>query len=59
MTFAPADDPQIMTLVLIDEPTGLYYGGSVAGPVMQDFLENILPYMNIPKTAVVEESKTE
>ncbi len=59
MTFAPADDPQIMTLVLIDEPQGLYYGGSVAGPVMQDFLENILPYMNIPKTAVVEDSKTE
>jgi len=59
MTFAPADDPQIMTLVLIDEPQGLYYGGSVAGPVMQDFLENILPYMNIPKTETVEESTSE
>lgn len=59
MTFAPADNPQIMTLVLIDEPQGVYYGGAVAGPVMQDFLENILPYMNIEKTEVVEESKSE
>ena len=45
MTFAPADNPQIMTLVLIDEPQGMYYGGSVAGPVMKDYLSNILPYI--------------
>ncbi|MEA4972132.1 MAG: penicillin-binding transpeptidase domain-containing protein [Candidatus Metalachnospira sp.] len=59
MTFAPADNPTIMTLVLIDEPQGMYYGGSVAGPVMHDYLINILPYMNIEKTQIVEESKTE
>lgn len=54
MSFAPADDPQVMALVLIDEPEGVYYGGTVAGPVMRDLLENILPYLNIEKTADFE-----
>ena len=43
-----------MALVLIDEPQGGYYGGSIAGPVMQDLLSNILPYLNIPKTEIAE-----
>lgn len=51
MSFAPADNPTVMALVLIDEPKGVYYGGSVAGPVMKDLLSNILPYLNIPKNA--------
>ena len=51
MSFAPADKPTVMALVLIDEPQGVYYGGTVAGPVMKDLLSNILPYLNIPKTA--------
>ena len=51
MSFAPADNPTVMALVLIDEPQGVYYGGTVAGPVMKDLLSNILPYLNIPKTA--------
>lgn len=42
--FAPADDPQIMGLVLIDEPVGVYYGGTIAAPVMAEIFENILPY---------------
>ena len=54
MSFAPANDPQVMALVLIDEPQGVYYGGTVAGPVMKDLLSNILPYLNIEKTAVSE-----
>lgn len=47
MSFAPAEDPQVMALVLIDEPQGVYYGGAVAGPVMQELLRNILPYLGI------------
>jgi len=47
MAFAPADDPKVMALVIIDEPQGTYYGGSVAGPVMKELLENILPYLGV------------
>ena len=47
MSFAPAENPQVMALVLIDEPQGVYYGGTVAGPVMQELLRNILPYLGI------------
>lgn len=42
--FAPADDPEIIGIVLIDEPTGAYYGGTVAAPVMREIFENVLPY---------------
>ena len=47
LSFAPAEDPQVIALVLIDEPQGVYYGGQVAGPVMQELLQNALPYLNI------------
>ena len=47
MSFAPAENPQVMALVLIDEPKGVYYGGTVAGPVMQELLQNTLPYLGI------------
>ena len=47
LSFAPADDPKIMTLVIIDEPQGTYYGGTIAGPVMKEVLENALPYLGI------------
>lgn len=47
MSFAPAENPQVMSLVLIDEPQGNYYGGSVTGPVMKELLGNILPYLGI------------
>ena len=47
MAFAPAENPQVIALVLIDEPKGAYYGGQVAGPVMQELLANTLPYLNI------------
>ena len=47
LSFAPAENPQIMAFVLIDEPQGAYYGGQVAGPVMHELLQNILPYLGI------------
>ncbi|MBE6007807.1 MAG: PASTA domain-containing protein [Lachnospiraceae bacterium] len=47
MAFAPAEEPEVMALVIIDEPKGTYYGGSVAGPVMKELLSNILPYIGI------------
>lgn len=45
--FAPADDPQVMALITIDEPQGVYYGGTVAAPVIADIFKNILPYLGI------------
>ncbi len=45
--FAPAEDPSVIALVLINEPQGVYYGGQVAGPVMRQLFENILPYLGI------------
>ena len=55
--FAPANDPQIMALVLIDEPTGIYYGGTVAAPVIAELFDNILPYLGIEKNFTEEEVK--
>lgn len=45
--FAPADDPQVIAIVLIDEPVGIYYGGTIAAPVISELFDNILPYMGI------------
>ena len=47
--FAPADDPQVMALITIDEPVGIYYGGTIAAPVIADIFQNILPYLEIPE----------
>lgn len=47
LSFAPAENPQVMAIVLIDEPQGVYYGGTVAGPVMKELMGNILPYIGI------------
>lgn len=41
--FAPVDNPQIMAMCIIDEPTGVYYGGTIAAPVIGQLFENILP----------------
>ncbi len=51
--FAPANNPQIMGIVMIDEPEGVYYGGTIAAPVMSELFANILPYLGL------EESYTE
>lgn len=45
--FAPADDPRVMALITIDEPQGIYYGGTIAAPVIGELFKNILPYMGI------------
>lgn len=44
---APIDDPKVMALILIDEPQGVYYGGTITAPVIRQVFENILPYMGI------------
>lgn len=45
--FAPADDPQVLGLVIIAKPTGVYYGGTIAAPVLQSIFANILPYLGV------------
>ena len=45
--FAPADDPRVMALITIDEPQGIYNGGTIAAPVIGELFKNILPYMGI------------
>ncbi|MEG1291727.1 MAG: penicillin-binding transpeptidase domain-containing protein, partial [Lachnospiraceae bacterium] len=47
--FAPADDPQILALVIINNPQGVYYGSSVAAPVVKDIFSNVLPYLGLQK----------
>ena len=45
--FAPADNPQVAALITIDEPEGIYYGGTVAAPVIASIFDNILPYLGV------------
>ena len=52
--FAPANDPKVIALITIDEPEGIYYGGTIAAPVIADIFKNILPYLEIEPA--VEES---
>lgn len=47
--FAPADNPQILGLVVIHNPKGIYYGGTIAAPVIRTVFENVLPYLGIEK----------
>lgn len=49
--FAPADNPQVLALVVIHNPQGIYYGGTVAAPVIRTVFENILPYLGIEKAS--------
>lgn len=44
--FAPADDPKVLVLALINDPQGTYYGGLIAAPVVREIMENILPYLD-------------
>lgn len=45
--FAPADDPQVIALAIVNNPQGVYYGGQVAAPIVRQLFENILPYLGI------------
>ena len=47
--FAPADDPQIAAMAIIYNPQGIYYGGTIAAPVVRDIFDNILPYLGIER----------
>ncbi len=60
--FAPAENPQVLAIILINEPQGIYYGGTIAAPVIGELFDNILPYLGIePKYTEkeVEENKIE
>lgn len=48
--FAPADDPQVIAVAIVNTPQGVYYGGQVAAPIVRQLFENILPYMGIEQT---------
>ena len=49
--FAPAEDPQVLALVIINNPQGIYYGGTIAAPVVKEIFSNILPYLGIERQA--------
>ena len=55
--FAPAEDPQIIALVLIDEPEGIYYGGTIAAPVIAEVFDEVLPYLGIEPVYSEDELK--
>ena len=55
--FAPADDPQILGIVIIHDPKGVYYGGTIAAPVLRDIYDNVLPYLGIEKNEVMVYTK--
>ena len=55
--FAPSDNPQVMALILIDEPQGIYYGGTIAAPVIAELFDNILPYLKIEAQYTEKEIK--
>lgn len=47
--FAPAENPQVLGIVIIHDPQGVYYGGTIAAPVLRDIYDNVLPYLGIEK----------
>ena len=57
--FAPAEDPQVIGLVVIYDPQGVYYGGTIAAPVMQEIFADVLPYLGLEKEEIPEESTEE
>ncbi len=57
--FSPADDPQVLALVVIRNPQGVYYGGTIAAPVVKSVFENILPYLGIERGEFEEDNGEE
>ena len=57
MAFAPADDPKIVGIFLIDEPTGTYYGGTIAAPAMAKIYDMVLPYLFPEERETAEETE--
>lgn len=54
--FAPAEDPKILGLCIIHDPQGIYYGGTIAAPVIRSIFENVLPYLGIEKTEEIADN---
>lgn len=48
--FAPAEEPKVLALCIIHDPQGIYYGGTIAAPVVRSIFDNVLPYLGIEKT---------
>ena len=57
--FAPAEHPTVLGIVIINNPQGVYYGGTIAAPVMKEIFSNILPYLGIEKQEVPKEPEEE
>lgn len=55
--FAPAEEPQVLALVVIHNPQGIYYGGTIAAPVINELFSNILPYLGIEPEYTEEEKE--
>jgi stage V sporulation protein D (sporulation-specific penicillin-binding protein) len=53
--FAPAEDPQVVGLCIINNPQGIYYGGTIAAPVIREVFDNILPYLGIEQNLTAED----
>ena len=51
---APADNPQIIAIAIVNKPTGMYYGAQVAAPIVRQLFENILPYLGIMDYNAIE-----
>ena len=57
--FTPAENPTVLGLLVINNPQGVYYGGTIAAPVMKDIFENVLPYLGIEKAEVPDAEPSE
>ena len=57
--FAPADNPQVIAIAIINRPQGTYYGGTIAAPIIRQLFENILPYLGIMDYNEISEEKEE
>lgn len=55
--FAPSDNPQVIGLCIIRDPQGIYYGGTIAAPVLQDIYKNVLPYLDVYRLPLEKEAK--
>ena len=54
--YAPADNPQVLAIAIINHPKGTYYGGQISAPIVRQLFENILPYLEIPQRETAEET---
>ena len=57
--FAPAEEPQIIGMVIIHDPQGIYYGGTIAAPVLRDIYDNVVPYLGIEREEVQKDENVQ